>query len=195
MKKNSIYLFGTRKDSNIACQGGYTLEEFQCLWLSALILNEEFESWEEYEEHVYSIFKRDFIDNTVYYNGKPINYRKHPQVEGKEQAFFHLTSKDTNSNSNDPNDRLPDLRRYERIKWPKEIIENFICLNSCSACSKIKYYKKPWKNTYRLHFLFEECRYMVVIEERKDYYLLVTAFYFHYDHELRKKIKEYEKYK
>lgn len=47
----------------------------------------------------------------------------------------------------------------------------------------------------RVHILLEEERYMVVVECRKDYCLLITAFYFEHDHSLNKKLKKYDEYK
>jgi hypothetical protein len=43
--------------------------------------------------------------------------------------------------------------------------------------------------------LLEEERYMVVLERREGYYLLITAFYFDYNHALRKQLKHYEQYR
>ena len=41
----------------------------------------------------------------------------------------------------------------------------------------------------------EEEKYMVVLEKRDTYYLLITSFYFDYEHSLEKQLKHYEKYK
>ena len=43
--------------------------------------------------------------------------------------------------------------------------------------------------------LFEEERYIVVLERRENYVLLITAFYIEQDHTLEKKVKEYHQYK
>ena len=40
-----------------------------------------------------------------------------------------------------------------------------------------------------------EERYLVVLEKRKNYILLITAFYVNYDHSFQKLIKAYEKAK
>ena len=45
------------------------------------------------------------------------------------------------------------------------------------------------------HLLLEEERYMVVLEERKGYFLLITAFYLDYDHALQKQLKHYKQYR
>ena len=41
----------------------------------------------------------------------------------------------------------------------------------------------------RVHFLFEEERYLVILEKRKTYNLLITAYYLEYDNALEKQLK------
>ena len=38
-----------------------------------------------------------------------------------------MTHVDIQHNSTDPNNRIPDLRRSERLNWVKRIIENYEC--------------------------------------------------------------------
>ena len=40
-----------------------------------------------------------------------------------------------------------------------------------------------------------EERYIVILEKRPTYYLLITAYYVEYDHNVRKLLKEFEKAK
>lgn len=176
--------------------GSEGLLDIECKWLPGLVLLEDFQgNWHEFEEYIYKIFKKDFIDDKPLFNNKQVNYRKHPVVCEKEQAFFHITHKNINEKDVDLNDREPDLRRCERIKWPRSIIENYDCDENCNDCNKIKLWKKPYKNYYRIHLLFQDVRYLLVLEERDDYILLITGFYLEQNHTLRKKLKEYEKYK
>lgn len=66
--------------------------------------------------------------------------------------------------------------------------------DGCEECTGIKLWDKPDKNTHRTHILLEEEKYIVVLEKRPDYCLLITAYYFDREHTLVKKLKEYEKY-
>lgn len=83
----------------------------------------------------------------------------------------------------------------ERIRWVRKFIENNRSHCELIDCSGIKMWNKPFKNTHRTHILLEEERYIVVLEKRDTYYLLITAHYLDIDHSLRKKVAEYEKYK
>lgn len=162
-------------------------------WLPELEYFEDYNNiWHEYENSLYSIFKNDFINSFPRFEGKRVNIRKHPVEYGKEEAFFHVTCQDYSKNR----DRVPDIRRCERIRWVRAFIENYECDPSlCEECEGVKVWSEPYGSNSRVHLLLEEERYMVVLERRESYCLLVTAFYFNYDHALKKRLKRYEKYR
>ena len=58
---------------------------------------------------------------------------------------------------------------------------------------------KAWSfkfhNKLRIKLLLSEERYIVILEKRADYVLLITAFHLDYSHMLNKQLKEYEKAK
>lgn len=167
-----------------------------CEWIPKIIELRDFGGdWYEYDSYLYSIFVRDFIDNPMEFNGKPLRIRRHPMQGDKEQAYFHVTNKDSSLSSNDPNDRVPDLRRCERIEWIRLFLENYDCNKGCKDCSGIKVWRENYKGNDRLHFLFEEYRFLVIIEERKDYYLLISGFYIFNDRIMANKLKKYNKFK
>jgi len=163
----------------------------QC-WIPELLYFEDYNNnWIEYEDVLYNEFKKDFIDSHPYYNNSLVRIKKYPLHDDKEEAFFHLTRKDCK----EIGDRVPDFRRCERIRWIKAFIENYDCNGYiCENCDGIKVWSEPYKNRQRIHFFFEEERYLVVIEKRDQYYLLITAFYLDYNHSLEKQIKHYERY-
>ena len=66
-----------------------------------------------------SIFERDFKFNQPLYSGKPVWF--FPEMEGdKESIFWHLTHREDKKTG----ERLPDMRRCERLPWIKAVIEN-----------------------------------------------------------------------
>lgn len=161
-----------------------------CKWLPDLLPCEDLNLWAEYEGALYSIFKADFIDSHPQFEGKQVNIRKHPMVYGKEEAFFHVTCQDYSKTGN----RDPDLRRCERIRWVRSFIENYNCdSSSCPNCDGVKVWREPYKSNNRVFILLEEERYMVIVEPRKEYCLLITAFYFDQDHRLEKILKRYRR--
>ena len=161
-------------------------------WLPELMLFAEFDNnWTEYENALYKVFKNDFIDSKPYFEGQGVFIRKYPMEFDKEDAFFHVTCQDFEKNKN----REPDFRRCERIKWIRSFIENYKCDPSlCENCDGIKVWKEPYKNGYRVNLLFEEERFIVILEPRERYCLLIKAFYITYQHQLEKRLKKYYKY-
>lgn len=162
-----------------------------CCSLDEIINFNNYRDWQKYEDKLYSIFKNDFIVNDTLFKNKIVQIRKHPIVCDKEQTFFHITSKNFSFND-DPNDRLPDLRRCERIHWIKPMIE----INSFSNCEKncLKIWPEEVRGKIRTNILNEQDKFLVVLEEREDYVLLITAFYIEHEHTLRKKLKSYNRY-
>jgi hypothetical protein len=108
-------------------------------------------------------------------------------VEDKEYTFYHMTHF-----GDIENDREPDLRRMERMPWPRPLIDD-----------SEHPYLKIWRNIRkgkggkkdRILILHTEENYLVVLDDRKKYILPWTAYYLRSKSELDKKLKEYEKYK
>lgn len=163
-----------------------------CKWLPDLIICEDLSKFNEYQENIYQIFKKDFIETHPEFFGKQVKIRFHPMEYGKEEAFFHVTCQDYLKDG----ERVPDLRRCERIRWVRGFIENYNCDSSiCTSCDGIKIWDEPYKSNIRTHILLEPERYLVVVEKRPSYCLLITAFYFDQEHRLEKALKRYKTYK
>ncbi len=148
-----------------------------------LILFEEFGgNFKLYFERVYEIFKNSFINSQPSYNGFKVFAQKHPEVDGIHRTFYHITHE-----GEIENDRKPDFRRMERIKFPKFCIDNY-------SHKDFLIWEKIVRNDNRIHILNEAERYLIVLTERKGFYLFWTAFYIEENHTIRKKKKEYEAY-
>ena len=78
--------------------------------------------WSTFVESAYDIFRRDFVDSQPLFRRLQVRCRRDPiEEDGKEAGFWHCTSE----GPNEP-DRVPALRRCERIAWVRAIIENSI---------------------------------------------------------------------
>ena len=167
----------------------------KCKWLPDIVECTDFGKWNEYLDSIYEIFKKDFIDNRPIFDGKGVNFRKAPMDGKYEHTFIHLTHKDEYHNSSNPNDRLPDPRRAERIGWNKAIIENYKCSDTCENCDKVLYFEEYYKKNIRVYLLFKDVKFSDIIEKRENYNLLITGYYIEYEHTMKKYIKKYEQYK
>lgn len=139
--------------------------------------------WEQYLEALYECFKKDFIRSKPIFNGIKLALKKHPLSKNKEATFWHIISE-----GKIENERTPCMRRCERIKWPKPVIEN-------SQELFIKVWQEPKNGEDRIHLWFESEAYLVVLAKRKDYILLWTAYVVEQKHQREKLNKRWINYK
>ena len=165
-----------------------------CKWLPQINECTDFNNWNEYLKNLYTVFKKDFIESKPLFDNKIVNFRKYPMESIYEHSFIHLTHVGNGKEKLNPNDRIPDPPRAARIAWPRAIIENYKCNENCINCNNIKYYEVLYKGKIRCHLLFEDVKFLVVLEKRETYNLLVTSYYLNYDNSLDKHLKKYMKY-
>lgn len=153
-------------------------------WLPPLIPLSDYEDdWERYLEALYTSFKQDFIDSRPLFKGRKLGLKRHPLEQGKEATFWHFISEGRQEAN-----RVPDLRRCERIRWPRPIIENV-------DAPVIKLWENKRRNEKRILLWLVEQEYLVVLVERKGYLLPWTAYLVTEEHRRRKLQQEYENFK
>ena len=143
---------------------------------TVLLEQEPEESYPDYFNRLYEVFCNEIL-NKLSINDKPVQVKKHfPEGLDREDAFYHLTCTDYNKQLDN---RVPDFNRSKRIRLIKPIVGNYFKCPSCSFndCSSILVWQKNFKGKPRLHLYLVEMDYIVVLEERPKYFLLVTAFY------------------
>jgi hypothetical protein len=124
----------------------------------------------------------DFVDNKPTFQGRKLGLKRHPVVHEKEATFWHMIQEGSIEE-----DRIPDLRRCERIRWPKPIIEN-------DADTAVKVWKNKRRREDRVCLWFEQEDYLVILADRGTYILPWTAYLVKQKHRKRKLQKEYEAY-
>jgi len=154
-------------------------------WLPPLVLLQDSNGdWLRYVEAIYDIFKSDFIRSTPLFRSKNVGIRFDPVEKGKAATFWHIISEGAVEE-----ERIPDLRRCERIRWPRKIIDN-----SDKPEIKIWEAKKKGERVYLLLQSGNE-NYLVVLRKGKTYFLLLTAFMVERKHQVEKLVREYWEYK
>jgi len=152
-------------------------------WLPSLVLFSDYEgNWDIYLDAIYSFFKADFVDSKPVFQGRRLGLKRHPVEYGKEATFWHMIQEGAAEE-----DRTPDFRRCERIRWPRAIIEN-------DTDSAIKVWRNKRGREKRVCLWFEYDSYLVVLADRGDYILPWTAYPVEMAHQQQKLQKEYEKY-
>lgn len=135
-----------------------------------------------YMNAIYEVFRRDFVLSKPNFKGKRLGLKKFPLVAGKEYTFYHFTHDGKNEN-----DREPNLRRMERMPFPRPMID-------CSNCESLRVWRVKRGSKERILIFHEEESYLVVLEDRGSYILPWTAYLVEYPNKRRRLIKEYEAY-
>lgn len=152
-------------------------------WLPPLVLFEEYNgNWDRYIHALYSIFQNDFMDSTLIFEKRRIRFKRYPMEQGKEATFWHLISKGSVEK-----ERVPDLRRCERIAWPRPMIESIDTGFIFLWCN----YRQREK---RIVISLKDFSYIVILADRGEYVLLWTAYFVEQQHQRIKLQKEYEAY-
>jgi hypothetical protein len=151
-------------------------------WLPPLLTLEAASGrWDAYEAAVYAVFKADFIDHTARFRGMRIGLRRHPMYNNREWAFWHVIQQ-----GNVEADRTPDLRRCERIRWIRAIIEHV-------EDDRVAVWENERRGDRRILLWLEAEDFLVVLAVRNQgYAMLITAYPTNRDHTRRKLRREYE---
>jgi hypothetical protein len=134
-------------------------------WLPPLLCLTDCDGdWVRYLEAVYAAFRADFVEVTPELGGRRCRLRHPELIEGKEGTFWHIISEGLIEES-----RLPDLRRCERIRWPRRIIESV-------GTDRVFCWRYRRKGDRRISIAIAGFSYLVVLVDRGSYTLLLTAF-------------------
>jgi hypothetical protein len=152
-------------------------------WLpKALRYNDFNGDWDKFLAAVYGIFERDFKKSRPRYEGRPVTYNTKIE-DSKEAAFWHVTT----STDATTQERVPELRRCERISWVRSVIEH-------PGDKALKVWRERRRRGTRIHLWLEDYDYVVVLAERQQVTVLVTAYCVDSKHtreSLRKRWKEF----
>lgn len=152
-------------------------------WLPSLVLFSAYSGdWDRYLETIYAWFKQDFIDSKPIFQGRRLGLKRHPLTHGKEATFWHMIQE-----GEVEEDRTPDFRRCERIRWPKPIIER-------DAYPVIKVWRNQRGREERVCLWLVQENYLVILADRGEYILPWTAYLVEQPHRKRKLQREYEEY-
>lgn len=130
---------------------------------------------------LHHIFVRDFIDSQPLYQEQAIWF--FPEVEdGKHVIFWHLTTKDDELTGQ----RLPDLRRCERLPWVRPILCN-------SPCPKILDWDyEEGDGTTKTYVWLKEHDFVVILKKYPNgSRRLITSFWVEHPHTKRRLIDKY----
>jgi type II secretory pathway component PulM len=100
--------------------------------------------------------------------------------QGKEATFWHLILE-----GKDEEERIPDMRRCERIRWPRPMIEAI-------ELDKVHVWRSFRGRNKRIVIAVADYSYVVVLDDREDYALLWTAYFVKLEHQRKKLAREHK---
>lgn len=134
-------------------------------------------------EVLYEIFERDFKATQPVYEGHCVWF--FPETEdGKEVIFWHLT----HAKDRETGERLPDLRRCERLPWVRKMVDNSRKLEVLAWDYEEADY------TVRTYVWLRDHDFLVLMKKYPDgSRRLLTSFYVRYPNYRRKLEKKHKK--
>ena len=75
--------------------------------------------WQAYENELYRIFMAEIARAGLRFRASGVNCRRIPEMAGRWASFWHLVQE-----GRVEAERTPDLRRCERLRWVRWVIEN-----------------------------------------------------------------------
>jgi len=146
-------------------------------WLPDLLLFHG--DWSAYVEEVYQVFRQDFFIDCVRFRGRRVSVRREPLDQGKETGFWHAISE-----GKEEEERTPDLRRCERIRWIRALLE--------ADTAKVRIWKNRRGSDRRIVVALPDFSYVVVLADRGKYVLFITAYHVERERRRQKLRKEWE---
>jgi hypothetical protein len=137
-----------------------------CILPDREVRHGEWEPEEEYTDRLYGIYKTSLIDHRPTFMTLPVRVRDYETEKFSGKRFFEDS-------------------RGERIPWISELIIN---TGKCCDIKVFKRYNEKSKKD-RIYIWCEILSYVVVLENREDYFFLVTAFIVNAE-----KAKDFERY-
>jgi hypothetical protein len=125
--------------------------------------------WDDYENRIYAEFLSDFVNRQVLFQGLRVKAPYRPATKGKHFSFWHIISESPDPNNKNEEDRVPDLRRCERIRWIRWAIEN-------SECEEFCWWQNQRGRDTRVVIWAKDHDYAVILALRNGYYVLKSAY-------------------
>jgi hypothetical protein len=123
--------------------------------------------WDAYLDRIYAIFNADFIaapPKTAF--GKRFALKRLPIARGKEATFWHMIQE-----GKIEEERTPDFRRCERIRWPR-------CFIDQAENGELRTWRQVRNGSeQRIVVALKDFSYVLVLADRGDYILPWTAFW------------------
>lgn len=131
--------------------------------------------WATYCDRLYAGFAQDFVRSKPTCGAKRCGLKLHPEYDGKAATFWHLISEGAQET-----ERIPDLRRCERLRWPRVMMEHAGIADDLFCWEQVR--RRNPSSTgggteRRIAIATADFDYVLIVADRGDYVLPWTAFF------------------
>lgn len=159
-------------------------------WLPDLILLEDHKGiWQEFLEVIHSQFEQDFIKTKPNWPNKRVAVKRYPETDKKSSTFWHMISE-----GQIESERTPDIKRCERIAWPRSFIDHFKEVAHSLDKQNLVWWKEKRGTEERYILSLYDFSYVFVIADRGEFVLPWTAYCVLYNNQKRKFEKKWKEY-
>ncbi len=125
--------------------------------------------WPAYEEIIYEAFLESFVRPNVEFRGWKVSAQFRPETRGKGFSFWHTISEAPDPNNRNEDERIPNFRRCERIRWIRWVIEN-------AGTEGFLWWENIRGRDTHVVIWAREHDFAVVLGKRQDFFVLKTAY-------------------
>jgi hypothetical protein len=100
-----------------------------------------------------------------------VSARYQPATRGKGFSFWHVISEAPSRDNRNEDDRVPNIRRCERIRWIAWAIEQ-----ASRGEAGFNWWKNRRGRDTHVVIWAEDRDFVVILAKRRDYYVLKTAY-------------------
>ncbi|TKB83696.1 MAG: hypothetical protein E8D44_07715 [Nitrospira sp.] len=122
--------------------------------------------WDRYEDELYEIYENTIVRSALTFGGLPVKAKFAPPTKKKGFTFWHLISE-----GEQEEERTPDFKRCERIRWVAWLVQNALSHPDVSWWENDR-----WGNTH-IVIWHEQESFAVILAKRTGYVLLKTAYW------------------
>lgn len=122
-------------------------------------------NWDEYLESLYAIYQKEIVKGGLAFEDLPIRCQFRPPSKGKGFGFWHLISE-----GSEEDERVPDIRRCERLRWIAWIIQR------AGGDTRVSWWENQRGRNTHIVLWLEQYDFAVILARRSGYYLLKTAY-------------------
>ena len=120
--------------------------------------------WAAYEAELNRVFMDEIARSGLEFRCEAVNCRRHNEVAGRWASYWHLVQE-----GRVEEDRTPDLRRCERLRWVPWVIQSAVAHPEIDEWQNIR-------GTEVNTLLWYREEYLVILGRRNGYWLLRSAY-------------------